>query len=521
MRPSLEDMVQSARYFIAADPKLGNTANYLREWASGLIGEDQLTVTTEAESLIGVLADFKIPGPRKLVDAALASSRGSADSRKGAGRTFELEELEPWHDPVNGAWLLDEFRETFSRFLALPEHGDVTLALWALYTYAYDYFDVSPLLGLTSPVMQCGKTRTLELLSLMVSRPLPTSNVTTAALFRTIDKLKPTLLIDEADTFAKRNEDLRGILNSGHRRRLAYVLRSVGEDHDARGFSTWAPKAYALIGKMPATIVDRSIIISMRRRAEHEPVDRLRLDDLEPAMKLARRRALRWVLDNEVNFARADPVTPEGLQDRTADKWRPLLAIADLAGDRWPDLARWAALSHGLPEEGGGAVQVLLLGDIKTLFDARGADRLSSQCIVKALARMEERPWPEWSSGRPMSATSLAKQLAGFGIRPKTVRIADQTPRGYLRAELEDAFVRYLPLETATLQQDTADAGACGSSGCNTDKGVSPAHAHEHPRGSRDVADVAPRSEDTLQEAIRVFDLIPIDEEGPLRQFRH
>jgi putative DNA primase/helicase len=80
-----------------------------------------------------------------------------------------------------------------------------------------------------------------------------------------------SLLVDEADSFLGEKEELRGILNSGHTRDAAYVVRTVGDEHEPRRFSTWAAKAVAMIGHLPDTLADRSIIIPMRRRAPGEP----------------------------------------------------------------------------------------------------------------------------------------------------------------------------------------------------------------------------------------------------------
>jgi putative DNA primase/helicase len=116
--------------------------------------------------------------------------------------------------------------------------------LWAIHTHAFECFGHSPRLAITSPEKQCGKTTTLDVLGELVARSLPTSNATTAAIFRTIEIVKPTLLIDEADTFLGENEELRGVLNSGHRRG-GQILRTVGEGHEPRQFATWAPRCHS------------------------------------------------------------------------------------------------------------------------------------------------------------------------------------------------------------------------------------------------------------------------------------
>ena len=129
-----------------------------------------------------------------------------------------FQDPEPWHDPVNGVSLLNELRCTFERFVVLPDHAAAAFALWVILTWAHDLFDISPYLAVTSPEKRCAKTLALELLGMLVRRPVPASNISPAALFRSVETYKPTLLIDEADTFARNDDSLRGILNSGHPR---------------------------------------------------------------------------------------------------------------------------------------------------------------------------------------------------------------------------------------------------------------------------------------------------------------
>src|SRR5439155_9748838 len=136
-----------------------------------------------------------------------------------------------------------------------------------------------------SPEKGCGKSTLLDVLSRLVPKPRGASGITAAALFRVIDAYCPTLLLDEADSYARDNEDLRGVLDAGHRRDGA-VIRTVGEDHEPRQFSAWAPVALAAIGHLPGTIEDRSIKIGLRRRRPDEPIEPLRLDRTDALEKL-------------------------------------------------------------------------------------------------------------------------------------------------------------------------------------------------------------------------------------------
>ena len=118
------------------------------------------------------------------------------------------------------------------------------------------------------------------------------------------------------DSFLRDNEDLRGVLNSGHTQATAYVIRTVGEDHEPRRFGTWAPKAIALIGSLPATLADRSIDIRMQRKRPGDRVERFRDRRHGPALDVLCRKAARWAADHLAVLADADPDLPEALNDR-------------------------------------------------------------------------------------------------------------------------------------------------------------------------------------------------------------
>jgi len=280
---------------------------------------------------------------------------------------------------------------------------------------------------------------------------------------------------------------MRGILNAGHTRATAYVIRTAGDDFEPMQFSVWCPKMLAGIGKLAATLEDRSIIIQARRRAPGESVERLRLDRLSELEHL-RRRCRRWADDHVVALGLADPVVPELSSDRAADNWRPLLAIADAAGGQWGDRARWASIVlSGCGDESDGA-SVILLEDLRHLFASRGTDRLTSDEVVHALAAMEERPWPEWRQGRPITTRQVAKLLHNFNIKPKVVRVDDRTPRGYEVSDFTDAWTRYLSPLTPQVSATSATSLQNGTFSCATPTRVV---ADEKPVICRDVADVA------------------------------
>lgn len=224
----------------------------------------------------------------------------------GADNAEELlnsSQIDAWPEAVDGKALLDELRDYYGRFTVLPRWGAVTVALWTVHTYAFDLRRVSTYLGIESPEKECGKSTLMALMSKLVNRPEVASNISSPAFFRVIDELRPTLLIDEADTLLPGNAELRGILNAGYTRELAYVLRvtserverqSVGASERDRGgsgppprsyggtrlarFSCWGPKAIAQIGHLPDTLRSRCIVIRMQKKMAEEQCERFHED---------------------------------------------------------------------------------------------------------------------------------------------------------------------------------------------------------------------------------------------------
>lgn len=386
------------------------------------------------------------------LDGFVEAERGEVDDGGKQGRALNLPRPEPWPDPVNGSDLLNELSGVIRRYVVMSAYAADTTALWVVHTYLVSGFGISPRLAITSPEKRCGKTTLLDVLARLVLRPLPTSNVSTAAIFRVVEVQQPTLLIDEADTFLPENDELRGILNSGHRQGGS-VLRLVGKEFEPRSFSTYSACAIALIGKLPDTLTDRSVAVELRRCRPDEDIKAFRFDRTATLDAVAR-RAARWASDNAKLISDNDPAMPEGIYNRAADNWRPLLAIAGAAGADWPERARRAAkAADAAAGDHDQSVRVALLADIRNMYVERDVDRLASADIAKGLIAIEGRPWGEWKAGAPITPNSVARQLARFGISPDTIRVGDQTPKGYMRSQFEDAFVRYLPPATATPQQ--------------------------------------------------------------------
>ena len=372
------------------------------------------------------------------------------NARDAATETNNLfTEPEPWRNPVSGPGLLTEIKSVFQRHVVFSDEAATACSLWVLHTYAFDATYVSPILAITSPEKRCGKTTLLGILDALSYRPLACGSITPASIFRIIEQHRPTLLIDEADTFLSDNELLRGVINSGHTKSTAKVIRCVGENHEPRPFSTWAPKAIACIGGLSDTIRDRSIEIKMQRKKNTDKVERFRERDHQQ-MIIYCRKMLRWSRDHVEALKQKVPISVDCLSDRAADSWEPLFAIAEKIGERWSEEARKAAqvlsCTETLP-----SLQTELLADIRNIFATlEHIDKIQSQELVKQLIDLEESPWNTYSYGRPLTPRTMAMILKSYDISSRDIRFPEGTKKGYYIKDFNEAFTRYLPGGTET-----------------------------------------------------------------------
>jgi hypothetical protein len=379
----------------------------------------------------------KLEVPLKFLDDEYRMRRKTPTSGEAI---FTSRAPEPWREPVEGAALLDELVKASKRFMSMPSGGAEIVALWVLHTYAWDCFDVTPRLAITSPAPECGKTTLLNFLHEVVRDPLSASNMTAAVAFRAVETMRPTLLIDEADTSLGDNRELRGILNSGHHRNGS-VLRTEGDNHDLRQFSTWSPLAIAMIGKLHPTLASRSLHVELQRKAASETLMPFRSRDVGSLVHL-KQKAARWVKDNRAALVEGDPEMPEIVLNRAADNWLPLFAIADLARGHWPHTAREIAKASATDTSA--TFPIMLLVDLQMVFERRG-DKIHSDDLVADLWEMEDRPWAEYGPyGKPISKNQVASLLSNFHVAPKQVWCGGLNRRGYTRDMLEGAFSRYL-----------------------------------------------------------------------------
>jgi len=373
-----------------------------------------------------------------------------------------VEELQPWEDPVHIESLLNSVHGLLSRHVVLPQGAATGLTLWVAGTFVYDSFRIWPKLTITSPEKRCGKTTLLEVLASTCNRSLVASNISPAAIYRAIEACKPSLLIDEADTFLGNNDELRGVINSGHTKRSAFVVRVTGDNHEPAKFSTWCPMVISMIKMPPDTILDRSIIIQLRRKIPGESAQKIPLT-LSDECKTIRRKLTRWALDSDRELKGINPSLPACNNDRALDNWTPLFAIAEQAGDKWVDKVTNSFNILTDTGEDTESIGPMILNDIRSIFKDKNLIKVFTSDLVNYLVAMEDRPWCEWRHGKPLTANSLSRLLKPFKIHPATIRLGATTKKGFHKKSFRDAFSRYLcpdpPFQTVTPSQPSNHTG--------------------------------------------------------------
>jgi hypothetical protein len=347
-----------------------------------------------------------------------------------------------------GSDLIKNLESFFARYVILPARARLPIALYSIMTHKFQLFDAVPYLAISSPAPRCGKTRLLECLELVVSNPRRASNVSEAALFRTIEKFSPTLLLDEAETLwakSERAEYLRQIINAGNRRG-AVVTRCIGQgaNMDPQDFSVFGPKVLAGIGNFPPTITDRAIVISMQRRRPSEVVGRFLYRIVAPIGKALADDAAAFVALNHDEISAAyEAIELDFISDREAEAWAPLFAILAIAAPERLSELREAAmgLTHSKASNADDdSLATRLLTDMREVWP----DSQPKIFTVELLARLKTLEDAPWSTDETFDGRRLSRYLRPFGIVSATVRIGTTTRKGFCREDAQAAFVRYL-----------------------------------------------------------------------------
>jgi hypothetical protein len=363
---------------------------------------------------------------------------------------------------TDAALLLREVSVYLLDYIVYPSlHATIAHVLWIAHTHLMDVWESTPRIAFLSPESGSGKTRALELTENLVPRPCIAINASSAFVFRKIaDKDgPPTLLWDEIDTIfgpkAREHEDIRGVLNAGHRRG-AMAGRCVirGKEVLTEELPAYCAAALAGLGQLPDTILTRSVIVRMRRRMPEETVQpyRRRTDAAEGHS--LRDRLAAWADEIRPKLTRTWPQLPEGVTDRDADCWEPLIAIADAAGGEWPQIARVAAVTLVTERaERNPSLGIRLLADLRQVFG--DTEALRTSVILERLLELEESPWGDLK-GKPLDARKLSQLLRPFDVERTTFREGTGTAKGYTRASLSDPWKRYLGASANSVTAETA-----------------------------------------------------------------
>jgi putative DNA primase/helicase len=367
-------------------------------------------------------------------------------ARKGSSEEQSLvEDTEPHPLAINPSDVLNEVRAAFKRHAILPPHADVAMTLWCTFTWFIEGAHIAPLLVIRAPESECRKTTVKDIVELFVKRPLSNEGITLAALFRVVEQVQPTLLLDDADSWLLRDpkDERHSLINSGHKRG-GKVIRCAPDTFELQSFSTFCAKAIIFIGRSKETLHNRSIEILLRRKVAGESISPLRTADRGQYDLL--RTKLAWMeIDYSLAFAKARPSLPPGLENRAADNWEPLFVIADIAGGAWPELARAAAQALIGSREPVVSTGAELLADIAQIFGAKCMDKISTSELLQALCDDAEAIWSTYNRGRAITPRQIATRLAEYSIKPKTIRFGHQdTAKGYELVQFQDAFERYL-----------------------------------------------------------------------------
>jgi hypothetical protein len=395
--------------------------------------------------------------------------RGASTADQGEALT--LPDIEPWSGSVEGAALLGAIAEAIDEHLHVkPAHRDM-IALWTVHAHAYDNFSHSPRLGFTSPAKNCGKSTAMHVMEFLTPRPVTSDNLTPAVFFRLAAAQRPTVLIDEVDAWLRRDSDLPGAINGGFESRGG-VLRCVGDRNEVRKFSTFTPVCLAgiqLDRKLPSATLSRTLMVTMERAT----VDELRepFNKRKHAARLERlaKQCARWAMDHAEALACTEPHLP--VINRDADRWRPLVAIADLAGGEWPKRAR-RAIKEEMQQATEPDTGELLLRSIADIFQMNPAQykrSISTSQLVEALSALDDDRWANYNfkdfrdTEKPIKPRQVANLLRPYDIRPHDIRIERIVQKGYRRNDIDSVLARYLPVPSATPLHSSNGAGFRGN----------------------------------------------------------
>ncbi|ORB74673.1 hypothetical protein BST44_08300 [Mycobacterium scrofulaceum] len=359
---------------------------------------------------------------------------------------------------MDGCTVLDAVADFLARFIAYPnEHARYAHTLWLAHTWRMDEWESTPRLAFMSPEKGSGKTRALEVSEHLVPRAVRVSQATTGYVLAKVSQdPRPTLFYDEIDTVygqkARGNEDLRAVLNAGHRRDGTAGRGLWGPDGlTGQDYSAYCAVALAGLGGLPDTIADRAVVIAMKKRKHTERVESWRGRVHRSEAKELGERLSSWMENAVFGWPEKMPV-----QDRTADVWEALVMVADAAGSHWPTTARMAAVALSSSNEDKCSHGVVLLRDVQTVFG--DTTKMSTQDILAGLCALPESRWNHFhGQGSAITDRDLSRLLKPYGIHSKDVWVCDRSAKGYTADDLRDAWERYVHPSTMREVREVGD----------------------------------------------------------------
>jgi hypothetical protein len=350
--------------------------------------------------------------------------------------------------------MVDELMAFFDRFLVITEAQRLVLSLWVIHTHLVQDIEQTPYLAITSPQSGCAKTRVLEVLEVLVARPMRTARPSEAVMFRQLHAKVPTLLWDEVDTMlspkqARFHEGLRAILDEGHRRNGAPVPRAMDFGRKVEYFRCYSAKALAGIGTLPDTIATRSIYVRMERKRKDEKVARFIYRDASLAAEPLRERVACWAGKNGPRIGQTRPPMPDELTDRMQEGCESLIAIADALGRGDAGRLALVELMGGDRLDTHESMAERLLRDLHEIWmsaEKKHGGTVPAVHTHKLLQRLREIDTSPWKGyyGRGLDANDMASLLRQYNVASTTVKVARKSLKGYKRDALWPVFDRYL-----------------------------------------------------------------------------
>lgn len=397
---------------------------------------------------------------------------------------------DPWPEPVAMIDVVRELEALMRSVIYAPEEQCAAFAYFTLSTWFVDYCDFVPYGLITSAAPQCGKTILLTLFSKVVARPYLRGKPTAAQVYRAMNDAHPTFLLDEVDTYLKKDEEMQGILNTGNTRETAIVSRCAPNTLELEDFNCFGVKIFSGIRSedVGAAFSDRCIIFRLQKKGRGEKRQRVR--DIAPAKLETLRRKMARLAEDYGERLRADreelPFPDDVFSDRDCDKWETLFRLARFVGEgEMRRLIKAALVLNG--EKGEPTLEMRMLSDVREIIqkcrqgeqngytldnscetnprvsianDARLGDFITAEDIAKALNNNREWDWHTWNRGNGLTVEKVGRVLSPFS---KSVKIrALNNKRAYVldgECGLMQAFACYLPPPDTDAPEETGADG--------------------------------------------------------------